>query len=215
MRIRELLGIILLCLIFLGEEVSAEDLKKALKDIAEHYDPYYVYLNVTGGEPLMRKDLFDILNYAVSLGYRWGMTTNGMLINEKMFKKIEEAKMSTVSVSIDGLKETHEKFRRVPNSFDKIIDGIKMMLKSDVIQIVQVTTVVNKRNIHELEELYQLLVELGIQYWRVVNCDPIGRANDNSDILLDMEDYKTLFDFILAKQKDGKMKENMRGRSTP
>ena len=188
-----------------GEEVSAEDLKKTLKEIAEHYDPYYVYLNVTGGEPLMRKDLFDILNYAVSLGYRWGMTTNGMLINEKMFKKIEEAKMSTVSVSIDGLKETHEKFRRVPNSFDKIIDGIKMMLKSDVIQIVQVTTVVNKRNIHELEELYQLLVDLGIKYWRVVNCDPIGRANDNSEILLDMEDYKTLFDFILAKQKEGKM----------
>ena len=57
-------------------------------EIAEHYDPYTVYLNVTGGEPLMRQDLFDILEYAVSLGYRWGMTTNGMLINEKMFKKI-------------------------------------------------------------------------------------------------------------------------------
>ena len=44
-----------------GEEVSAEDLKRTLKDIAEHYDPFNVYLNVTGGEPLMRKDLFDIL----------------------------------------------------------------------------------------------------------------------------------------------------------
>ena len=48
----------------------------------------------------MRKDLFDILNYAVSLGYRWGMTTNGMLINEKMFKKIEEAKENNESVSM-------------------------------------------------------------------------------------------------------------------
>lgn len=190
-----------------GEEVSAEDLKRTLKDIAEHYDPYYIYLNVTGGEPLMRKDLFDIVNYAVSLGYRWGMTTNGMLINEKMFKKIEEAKMSTVSVSIDGLKETHESFRKVPNSFEKIIDGIKMMLNSDVIKIVQVTTVVNKKNMHELEDIYNLLLDIGVRHWRVVNCDPIGRANDNSEILLDMEDYKTLFDFILAKQKEGKMKD--------
>ena len=190
-----------------GEEVSTEDIKKALKEIAEHYDPYTVYLNVTGGEPLMRQDLFDILEYAVSLGYRWGMTTNGMLINEKMLKKIEKAQMSTVSVSIDGLKETHECFRKVPNSFEKILKGIKMMQDSPVVKIVQVTTVVNKKNIDELEELYNLLVENGVQYWRVVNCDPIGRANDNSDILLDMDDFKRMFDFILEKQKEGKMKD--------
>ena len=190
-----------------GEEVSTEDIKKALKEIAEHYDPYTVYLNVTGGEPLMRQDLFDILEYAVSLGYRWGMTTNGMLINEKMFKKIEKAQMSTVSVSIDGLKETHECFRKVPNSFEKILKGIKMMQDSPVVKIVQVTTVVNKKNIDELEELYNLLVENGVQYWRVVNCDPIGRANDNSDILLDLDDFKRMFDFILEKQKEGKMKD--------
>ena len=190
-----------------GEEVSAEDLKRTLKEIAEHYDPYYVYLNVTGGEPLMRKDLFDILNYAVSLGFRWGMTTNGMLINENMFKKIEEAKMSSVSVSIDGMKETHEAFRKVPGSFEKILDGLRMMLKSDVIQIVQVTTVVNKKNIDQLEDIYQLLLDLGIKYWRVINCDPIGRAADNDDILLDLDQYKILFDFMLEKQKEGKMTE--------
>ena len=190
-----------------GEEVSAEEWKKALKDIAEHYDPQTVYLNVTGGEPLMRTDLFDILNYAVSIGYRWGMTTNGMLINEKILKKIEEAKMSTVSVSIDGLKETHECFRKVPNSFEKILKGIRMMQESPVIKIVQVTTVVNKKNIDELEDLYNLLVENGVKYWRVVNCDPIGRANDNSDILLDLDDFRRMFDFILSKQKEGKMKD--------
>lgn len=188
-----------------GEEISAECLKNTLKEIAEHYDPYNIYLNVTGGEPLMRTDLFDILEYAVSLGYRWGMTSNGMLINEKMVEKLEKAKMSTVSISIDGLRETHELFRKVPNCFDKILNAIRLMQQSDVIKIVQVTTVVNKKNIDQLEDLYQLLLENGVKYWRVINCDPIGRASDNSSILLDKEDYKVMFDFILKKQKEGKM----------
>ena len=52
-----------------GEEVSTEDLKRTLKDIAEHYDPNGVFLSVTGGEPLMRKDFFEIMNYAADLGY--------------------------------------------------------------------------------------------------------------------------------------------------
>lgn len=190
-----------------GEEVSTEDLKNTLKDIAEHYDPNSVFLNVTGGEPLMRKDFFEIMNYAADLGYYWGMTSNGMLITKNMVKKLEEARMSTVSISIDGLRETHESFRKVPNCFDNILNGIRMMQESDIIKTVQVTTVVNKKNIHELEDIYQLLLDNGVQYWRVVNCDPIGRANDNSDILLDLDQYKIIFDFILEKQKEGKMKD--------
>ena len=188
-----------------GKEISAEDLKKTLKEISECYDPKNVFLNVTGGEPLMRQDLFDILDYAVELGFPWGMTSNGMLINETMLKKLEKAKMSTVSISIDGLKETHEKFRKVPNCYEKILKGIDMMQKSPVINIVQVTTVTTKQNIHELEDLYQLLLDHGVKYWRVVNCDPIGRANDNKDIFLDLEDYKYLFKFIEEKSKEGKM----------
>lgn len=190
-----------------GEEISAECLKKTLKEISECYDPKKIFLNVTGGEPLMRKDLFDILEYAVDLGFSWGMTSNGMLINKSMLKKIEKAKMLTVSISLDGLKETHENFRKVPNCYEKILDAIDMMLQSDVIKIVQVTTVANKKNLDELEDLYQLLLDHGVQYWRVVNCDPIGRANDNKEIFLDLEDYKYLFKFIEEKSAEGKMKE--------
>ena len=190
-----------------GKEIEAEYLKKTLKEIADHYGAETVFLDVTGGEPLMRKDIFDILEYAVSLGFNWGMTSNGMLIDENMVKKLEKANMSTVSISIDGLKDTHEKFRKVPNCYEKILKGIKLMQESPVIKIVQVTTVANKKNLDELEDLYNLLVENGVKYWRVVNCDPIGRALDNDGILLDHEDFKFLFDFIKEKNNDGKMTE--------
>jgi len=189
-----------------GKEIETEYLKKTLIDIATHYNPADVFLNVTGGEPLLRKDFFDIMEFAVGLGYRWGMTSNGMLITKSMVKKLEKAKMSTVSISLDGLEKTHEEFRKVPHSFKKIINALKMMLASDVIKTVQVTTVANKKNIGELEDLYHLLLDIGITNWRVVNCDPIGRANDNQDIFLDNDDYKYLFHFIKEKNSEGLIK---------
>ena len=72
-----------------GEEISTECLKNTLQEIADHYDAKEIFLAVTGGEPLMRKDLFEIMEFAVELGFSWGITSNGMLINKSMIKKME------------------------------------------------------------------------------------------------------------------------------
>ena len=186
-------------------EISKEKLMETLKEISEHYDASEILLNVTGGEPFLRKDLFEIMDYAVSLGFRWGITSNGILIDEELVKKIVKSKMSTISISIDGLKETHEAFRKVPGAWDKIIKGIKLMLNEPSIECVQITTVANKKNINELEELYNIVLDLGVKYWRVVNCDPIGRAKDNDEILLDPKGYRKLFKFIYEKRKENKI----------
>ena len=188
------------------DEIEAEYLKKALKEIAEHYDANKILLNVTGGEPFIRKDLFDIMEYAVSLGFKWGVTSNGILIDKKMAKKIEKAKMCTISISIDGLEKTHEEFRKVPGAFKKILNGIKLLQNIPSVHVIQITTVATKKNINQLEDIYQLVLSLGIKDWRVVNCDPIGRAKNNKDILLDKEELKYLFDFIKEKRKENKIK---------
>ena len=78
------------------DEIELKYLKKALKEVADAYDATKILLNVTGGEPLLRSDLFELMQYAVDLGYRWGMTTNGMLTNKDIAKKIEKTKMDTV-----------------------------------------------------------------------------------------------------------------------
>ena len=187
------------------DEISADELKKALLDISKHYNANDILLNVTGGEPLVRKDLFEIMDYANKLGFRWGMTSNGMLINDEILKKMNDTNMETISISLDGLKETHESFRKVPGSFDKIIENIKKLQKVPSIKIVQVTTVANKKNLNELEDLYNLMKELNIISWRVINVDPIGRAKGNKDILLDKEEYKWLFNFIKEKREENIM----------
>ena len=176
------------------DEVTKEELEKVLEDIvsAGLYPPQQVMLNITGGEPLVRKDLFEILAYADNLGFPWGITTNGILIDEKVVKKMVETHMYSVSVSIDGLKETHEKFRKVPGSYEKILKGIELMQKEPSIKVVQVTTCVNKKNIDELDALYEQFLNMGVKYWRIIEVDPIGRALENNDMLLDGEGFKRI-----------------------
>lgn len=188
------------------DEITGDEVRKVLREIYDkNYDTRKVMLNITGGEPLLRKDLFELMAYARSLGYSWGITSNGMLIDEKIVQKMAETEMYSVSISIDGMKETHESFRKVKGSWEKIIKGLKLMMDCPTIKIVQVTTCVCKKNIDELEELYNFLVDLGIKYWRLMEVDPIGRAKDNDELLINPEETERMFNFVAEKQRDGKM----------
>jgi radical SAM protein with 4Fe4S-binding SPASM domain len=188
------------------EEIDATLVKDTLKLIAKKYNSKAILISVTGGEPLLRKDIFDIMKYARELGFQWGMTTNGMLITDKIITKMNESSMSTISISIDGLAETHDNFRRVKGSFNKIIKNIKLLKQADILEELQVTTVITKLNINELDELYDLMVSLKIDSWRILNVDSIGRAKDNKSLLLSSKDIKHLLDFIKEKRKKGKLK---------
>ena len=189
------------------DEVDIKYVKKALAEIAEAYDPSKIFFVATGGEPLLRTGLFEVVDYAHSLGFRWGMSTNGSLLTKSMVKKLKEHHLESVNISIDGLKDTHEAFRKLPGFWDKIWEGVRMLQEEPAIPIIQVTTVANKKNINELEDIYQFLLKKNIQLWRVLSVDDNGRASTNREILLDGKDYDYLFDFIEKKNAEKKMKQ--------
>lgn len=187
-------------------ELTTEEIKNAFKQIANDMDASKILINVTGGEPLVRKDLCEVMEYATNeLGFHWGMTTNGILLTEENIEKLRKANMETVSISIDGLEETHNEFRGVPNSYQIIINNIKNLKKAGYVKHIQVTTVFHKKNIDEIEELYEVMLGLGLDSWRLVSMDPIGRANENDDLLLDGKDLKKLLDFIKSKKNDKRL----------
>ena len=114
---------------------------------------------------------------------------------------MEETNMKTVSISIDGPKDIHESFRKVPGGFDKLIKGIKLMQKCPTIVDLQVTTCVNKKNIDHLDEIYRIIKEIGVKDWRIIQVDPIGRANGNNDLLLDADGLRRMFTYMLEKRR--------------
>lgn len=187
-------------------ELTTEEIKKAFKQIANDMDASKILINVTGGEPLVRKDLCEVMEYATNeLGFHWGMTTNGILLTEENIEKLKKANMETISISIDGLEETHNKFRGVSGSYNTIINNIKKLKQADFVKHIQVTTVFHKENINQLDELYNVMLSLNLDSWRLVSMDPIGRAKENDDLLLNGKEIKKLLDFIKEKNKEKKL----------
>ena len=177
------------------EGISSNLFKKVLLDVKQNFGTD-IMLNITGGEPLIRNDLFEITSYAKQLGFDWGMVTNGTLITDEKIKKMKSTGMSTISISIDGMKNTHENFRHLPNSFDNIIRNIQKLQKANFLEHIQITFIANKKNINELPALWRMLNNLKIDSLRISCIDPIGRAKDNQDLLLEKKDFEFLFSFI-------------------
>ncbi len=184
-------------------ELTTQEAKDAFKQIAEDYDASKILINVTGGEPLTREDLCEVMEYATNeLGFHWGMTTNGMLLDEKMIENLRKANMETISISIDGLQETHDEFRGTPGGYDLIMKNIKNLREAGFVKHIQVTTVFNKSNIDQLEDLYKVMLDLKLDSWRLVSMDPIGRAKENDELLLNGAEIKSILQFI--KKRNGK-----------
>ncbi|MBR2570317.1 MAG: radical SAM protein [Paenibacillus sp.] len=185
------------------DELSADEFKRILDQVKEDFDISRIALNITGGEPLLRKDFFEIMNYAKEQGFWWGMTSNATLITKEVSHKLAEAGMRTISVSIDGLPETHDRLRGMKNAYDLAMKGVQNLIDEKAFEAIQITTVVNHENINELEQLFDVMKAIDIDSWRVINLEPIGRALTRPDMLCTKDDLRTMFEFIRKARNDG------------
>lgn len=182
------------------EDLPKEKVLKVFSDIAKSYNAKDIMVAVTGGEPLVRKDLFEILSEVSSMGFPWGMVTNGMLVNEEIVKKCADSGMKSVSVSFDGIGETHNWLRNSELSYDRAVNALKLFAGSGKFKIVEAITCVNPHNIDQLEDIYKLLKDIGVQSWRLFTIFPKGRAEINNELILNKEILIRLFNFIKEKR---------------
>lgn len=190
-----------------GEEAERPDMQpdewmRVLDEVKEDFDLTHTRLCITGGEPLLYPGFKEVLEYAHRLGYRWGMTSNGTLIDGEWAHFLADAGMKTISVSIDGLEATHDRFRQTPGGYAGAMQGIAALLRENAFEHVQITTVVHHGNIDELDELYDICLKTGVRSWRVINIEPIGRAKDDPSLMLTDDELIRMFSFIENKRKD-------------
>ncbi len=173
----------------------------SLEEIAHDFKEEKPIVCFTGGEPLLHPEFERIAQRVNELGFAWGITTNGTLIDEKKAKRLGELKLGSISLSIDGLRDSHNHFRGAKNdNYQKIMDAVQYLRRLGI--FAQITTVVHQGNICQLEALYQEMLKAGIYSWRLVNVEPIGRALESNDMLLNREQMEYLFDFIREKRFD-------------
>ena len=180
-----------------GDSLSVEDIRNVLTTI-EGMDKPAICL--TGGEPLLHPDFFDIADCIRNAGFHWGMTSNGTLIDETTAAQLSKAGMSSISVSLDGLEQSHDELRQCKGAWKLALRGIRALQNAGFSP--QVTTVLNPHNFSDAEPLYALLNELGVKSWRLINTEPIGRACEAHDLLLSSKEFAQMLSFIRAKRYD-------------
>ena len=138
-------------------ELTTDEGKALIDDLAAFGSPVILF---SGGEPLMREDLPELAEYAVSKGMRAVISTNGTLITPEVAKKLKEIGLSYVGISLDGMEKTHDHFRGQKGSFQAALEGIKNCQAAGIKVGLRFT--VNKINAADIPEVFNLLEEMEI-----------------------------------------------------
>ena len=187
------------------KDMPLKDFLPVLDSIARETDPHKVMINVTGGEPLVRKDLEECGKAFYDRGFPWGIVTNGQLLTPERFLSLLQSGLRAVTVSIDGIGETHDWMRGVPGSYGKAIAAARMVAGSGAVEY-DVVTCVNKRSYKELDRIKELLIENGIKAWRLFTVFPVGRAAHDPELRLSGEEFRGLMEFIKRTRREGRIK---------
>ena len=185
--------------------MPAEDFLRVLDtEVTPHVDPATVLIIISGGEPLMRKDLAKVGAELKKRGYPWGMVTNGLAMTEARYRELRAAGLRSITVSLDGLEEDHVWLRQHPLAFEGACRTIRLIANDPQPIAWDVVTCVNQRTIDHLPAIRDLLWSMGVRDWRVFGIDPMGRAAKNPELLLTDEQFRYLMDFIVAEREAGR-----------
>jgi heme b synthase len=173
-------------------ELSTKQCFRLIDDIASASRPVII---LTGGEPLLRPDIFEIAAYGTQKGLRMVMATNGTLVDEATARRMIKSGIQRVSISIDGKDaQSHDVFRNQPGAFDGAIKGIEAM--KSVRMEFQINTTITNTNLHQIKDIYSLALNIGAAAHHIFLLVPTGRGRDLAEQAITAADYeKTLLWF--------------------
>lgn len=179
-------------------ELNTEEAVKLLDEIRELGQ---VIVILTGGEPLMRRDIFEIARHGTDLGLRMTMAPNGTLVTLENAKKMADAGIQRISISLDGAcAEIHDDFRAMPGAFAGAMQGIENAKNAGI--EFQINTTITKKNLTEIPKLLELAVSLGAAAHHIFLLVPTGRGKEIEESTIDAEEYeKTLNWFYDQREK--------------
>jgi radical SAM protein with 4Fe4S-binding SPASM domain len=175
------------------EELTTSQCKKIIKAIAKYSK---CILILTGGEPMERDDIYELIRYGRKIGLKPVLATCGYRIDEKTIVKLKKAGVSALSFSVDGANaETHDRFRDTKGAFDSTINAAKIARKGRV--RFQINTTISRINIDEVIGIARLAKELGAYCFNPFILVPTGRGKEIEDAVLDPVEYEVLLNELL------------------
>ena len=179
------------------DELDTPQAKRFLSQITDVNCPVVLF---SGGEPLLRQDLFELLKEAKQLGLRTVLSTNGTLIDTAIAEKLAEVGVRYVGVSIDGQEQFHDKFRQVQGCFKSAIAGIENCQKAGIKTGLRFT--ITKENAGQIPAVFDIAASLNIRRLCFYHLIRSGRAKDLEPQVLSAEHTRHVLDVIIEKTGD-------------
>ncbi len=174
---------------------------KLLEQIREVGEPIII---LTGGEPLLRHDIFDIASFGTKLGLRMVMAPNGTLITKEIAGKMKDSGIKRISVSLDGsTPETHDAFRGIQHAFEKSIQGIKIAQDAGI--EFQINTTITKTNLNEIPKILKLAESLGAVAHHIFLLVPTGRGKYILDGEINSQEYEETLNWFYDQRDKVKL----------
>jgi heme b synthase len=184
------------------DDLSAEESFGLLDRIASFSKPVIV---LSGGEPLLREDIYDIAAHGTSLGLRMVLATNGTLVTPAVARRLREVGIQRISVSIDGASaSTHDEFRGQPGAFLAALAGIENAKAAGI--PFQINTTITKHNLEEIPEILKMAVRIGAVALHVFLLVPTGCGKQIADEeMITPEQYEDVLNWLYDKSKETPM----------
>jgi len=180
------------------DELTTEEAKQAIDEFA---DAGVVALSFSGGEPLLRKDFFEVAEYADEREFYVSVASNGTLITEEVAQKMKEKGIQYVEISLDGFEKTHDEFRGMPGAWKRAVEGIKNCVNVGL--DTGVATTATHYNFEEIPKLAEFIEkDLYAKRFMVFNFIPVNRGKEIVNQDLTPKEREELLDFLYAKLID-------------
>ena len=182
-------------------ELDTAEAKALIDTFPEVGKPIIIF---TGGDPMMRPDVYELVAYAHAKGLPCAFSPNGTLITPELAEKIRDAGVDRVSISIDGADAaSHDDFRGVPGAFDASMRGIGFLKEAGV--PFQINTTVTRNNLHSFKDIFQLCERLGAAAWHIFLLVPMGRAAGLADQVITAQEYEDVLHWFYDFRKTTRM----------
>lgn len=183
----------------LYEEMTTDEAKKVIKGLSKIDD--FRMLVLTGGEPFLRKDFFTLVRYAKDLGFYPTIASNGTLLSKDIAKELKKAGITGMALSIDSVDPAkHDLLRGVEGSFDKVLDGIKILKEEGL--YIQANVTLSKSNYSEIDELLKLSDSLNAHVILLYQFIPTGRGKDLYEVALNKDELYNVIEKTYSMQKN-------------
>ncbi len=187
------------------KDMPLADFLKVIDRITPHVNTRHTMVVITGGEPLMRTDLEECGRELYKREYPWGFVSNGLALTEKRLDSLLASGLRSVTISLDGLEEAHNRQRGHKQSYRCAVEAIRLLVERETELIYDVVTCVSSHTFSQLPLLKEMLIRMGVKKWRIFTIFPIGRATQYADLQLSSQQFKQLFDFIRDTRKEGRI----------